>query len=799
MTQEQLAERSGVAVRTIGRLERGEPTDPRVGTVQGLADALDVTPDQRRRLLSEVGNPPPIEDIDEAVTKAAAPTVSGPVNPNEPTRGPRTYGRRLASRGVLADAADQFAQEVNSRWRREEEQRRIHEPFPLPVRWEPAPAGLIDHEDNIRRLPSGAISDPLSLTGDLNEIADTYWRIPSGRLVVLGAAGSGKTVLTLRFVLDYMQARTSADQVPVIFSLGSWDPRATALRDWLIGRLLRDYPGLAASAPGGLTLAAAFVDTDRILPVLDGFDEIAGRLQRPALEAINATSLPLLLTSRPKEYAEAVKKNRLSKAAGVGLIPLTPDDLAKYLPLTTHRTAPGDDCGTTRTIWDPVLDKLREHPGDKASANLAAVLSTPLMVALARTVYSDAPGQEPDVDDPLRDAAKFPTQEALEDHLLGSFVPTVYRRRLPHPPLNGRRLQRRDWDQKRVQRWLGYLATHLDRLDTPDLAWWQLGNTLRRSSRGFTVVLAATLVTAVGDSLFAVPLSVINLGPGAGLLGALLDGLLVGPVAGLAFGLVYGLMLVYGGGAFEPSRVQIRFLGRAGRTGRGLVRKCTIRFGAGLLGGFAAGLILGPIRIVGTGLLVGFPPGIGISNVLIDALTNGLIFGLTAGLVFMIAAGLETPIDADSAASPVGLLTANRTTVVRGVLILGLLAALLIAFGGRLVIDFLQMFMDRPLFWDLPIVLVIGATTGLFGGLSYVLAFTAWGQWVLSRIWLSLTGRLPWAMVAFLDDAYQRGVLRQAGAVYQFRHARLQKYLSDTYQTQHTDHAPAPTAESGTE
>jgi hypothetical protein len=47
----------------------------------------------------------------------------------------------------------------------------------------------------------------------------------------------------------------------------------------------------------------------------------------------------------------------------------------------------------------------------------------------------------------------------------------------------------------------------------------------------------------------------------------------------------------------------------------------------------------------------------------------------------------------------------------------------------------------------------------------------------MARIWLPLTGRMPWAMTAFLDDAYQRGVLRQAGAVYQFRHARLQDHL----------------------
>jgi hypothetical protein len=41
-----------------------------------------------------------------------------------------------------------------------------------------------------------------------------------------------------------------------------------------------------------------------------------------------------------------------------------------------------------------------------------------------------------------------------------------------------------------------------------------------------------------------------------------------------------------------------------------------------------------------------------------------------------------------------------------------------------------------------------------------------------------LTGRLPWRLPEFLDDAYRRGVLRRAGAVYQFRHARLQEHFA---------------------
>ncbi|MEZ0094419.1 hypothetical protein [Streptacidiphilus sp. EB129] len=60
-----------------------------------------------------------------------------------------------------------------------------------------------------------------------------------------------------------------------------------------------------------------------------------------------------------------------------------------------------------------------------------------------------------------------------------------------------------------------------------------------------------------------------------------------------------------------------------------------------------------------------------------------------------------------------------------------------------------------------------------------------------TRLWLPLTGKLPWDTVAFLDDAYQRGVLRQTGAVYQFRHLRLQHHLAHAYRRQQPAYAPA--------
>ncbi|MDH6579163.1 helix-turn-helix transcriptional regulator [Kitasatospora sp. MAP5-34] len=803
LTQEQLAERSGVSVRTIRRLETGKSTDHRLGTVNLLADALEVGPEDRGRLAATLAGAQ-----DEAVSGVPEPApvlpepmagplerVDGPLPLPAPLPLPEPLSlpvpAPLPARGALAEAAQELAREVRRRWRREEEQRRVHDPFPLPVRWQQTPAGLTDHWENIQRLGPGAVPRQVDLSGDLRSVAEVYRRISSGRLVILGRAGSGKSILTIRFVLDFLEAQAVPDRVPVIFSLGSWDPTTTALRDWLIDRLLRDHPHLARRSPSRSTLAAALVDADLVLPVLDGFDEIAEGLRREALEALNATSLPLVLTSRRGEYAEAVQAAHapLVWAAGIELTDLTLDNLITYLPRTARTVTHGDGDGTgpgAGAVWDVVLDELRTG-ATRASANLAGVLTTPLMVILARTMYSEAPDRDPAE---LLDTARFPTAKSLEEHLLAGFVPAVYRRRVPEQVGGGHQRRQRSRDPERAQHWLGYLAHHLVRLDheQQDLAWWQISNSLRRSTRVMAVVLATTLCITLSDWLLCPLVTPTGIGE------VVLQGSLMGPCAGLAFGSVYAAMTAFGGGVvFEPARVRLRLPGTHTSIGRRPIRTFTARFGSGLLGGFVMGVGSACALTLERALYQGSPitnPYV-IEGTLINMLCFGLIFGSAAGLVFGLMAALEAPVDVTSAATPVSLLSSNRATVGRQILVLVPLFTLAIALGGRLIVDLLQGLLG-PLNWKLSDGLFIGAVGGLGGAFSYALAFTAWGQWVLlSRVWLPLTGKLPWDAVAFLDDAYQRGVLRQTGAVYQFRHIRLQHHLGHTFRQRQANYLPA--------
>ncbi|MEY7971451.1 helix-turn-helix domain-containing protein [Saccharomonospora xinjiangensis] len=813
LTQEQLSERSGVGVRTIRGFETGERAAPRMATVRLLAEALELSGEERDALVAAaLGTAPGARtpsrpshgvagggDSGTAPAGETAPQPAGdggatgsvPV-PTAEAEAERPGGDAGSARNggggdddpktdradgtgaahlddALADAAAELAMEVGSRWRREEENRQIHDPFPLPVRWHSAREDVADHDENVYRvLPDSTSPAPgvAELRGSLADVVDTYRSLPSGRMVVLGRAGSGKTVLTLRFLLDLLKIRRRADPVPVIVGLGSWDPGAASLRDWLTDQLERDHPEFAATSYGSTTLAAALVEAGLVLPVLDGFDEIADGLRRPALRALNATTLPLLLTSRPDEYVAAVEDvDVLTSAAVVELCDLTVSDLAAYLPRTARKRRFG---GKAATVWDPVLAELTDHPERPGCANLALVLATPLMVGLARAVYSDQPGRDPAE---LLDTERFGTPEAIETHLFDTFVPTAYQDR------PGGEQSR--WDVRRVPYWLGYLAKHLDRLGSRDLAWWQLGNTLGASIRMLVVGVLAGAGVGLAEWLVMGLVSGVLLGPEAAkeyLFGlGLVDTAHVTLAAGLAFALAHGLAFVSGTAALEPSRSRIGV--RRGRTNRFRVFVSRFRVGllAGALFGVLIGIVWGIIRWLVSSKAEALLGG------LIDAFLCSVVFGLGAGVSYGVIGMLETSRDIRSISSPADLLRLNRRTVLAQLCLFGPMFGLVVAFGGALVVAVFQGILG-PLSYGVLGGFLWGSIGMVGGGLGYVLCMTAWGQWVVfARIYLPLTGRLPWKVPAFLDDAYRRGVLRQAGTVYQFRHARLHDHLSRVF------------------
>ncbi|WP_428935976.1 trypsin-like peptidase domain-containing protein [Streptomyces sp. ACT015] len=668
----------------------------------------------------------------------------------------------------LDAAARDLASWVERQWSEEERRRSVHDPFPMRVCFRNA-TGRFDNWSNVRRTPpsSGTPSPPLPLAGPLERIVEVYRSVPSRRLVVLGEAGAGKTILALRLVLDRLRAPVPGDPVPVIFSLGSWDP-AESLHDWMRGQLVRDYPDLNVPSPEGGSLADALLRSHRVLPVLDGFDEMAEDLRSTALRAVNATVTDLVLTSRPEEYDRAVRAAGvvLRGAPGIVLDPLDPRDLATYLRRASPPAPGGDE---SSTAWEPVLRELARRPRGEGAENVARVLGTPLMVALARTVYQSANGRSPEdrsVPEDLLDVRRFPTARAVEDHLLAAFLPAAY----DAPPAGAHAVQprRRGWDAEQAAPWLGYLARHLDRLGqggqvVRDLAWWELGTTLRRSTRTFAVGALAAVAFGVTTAVGNIPVDLVATAFPLGF--ALRRGAVVGVLHGLAAGSVFGFIYWWMSGRGRIKPLQVR-----ARISRGAWKRRDEALHSAL-----AGLVVGAVasttlilldRVVVSGL--GLDDGQGGSR------TAALVFvaELTAGgaLVFGLTALLEAPLQSGSATRPTDLLNANRRRVAHRLVLWALVIGPLVGVVEGL--------------WHGPLRgLQVGTVFGLeaaFGaGLAYGCGLTAWGQWVaLARIWLPLTGRLPWRLMAFLDDAHQREVLRQAGAVYQFRHASVQEHLT---------------------
>nr|WP_083466722.1 XRE family transcriptional regulator [Kibdelosporangium sp. MJ126-NF4]CEL18217.1 transcriptional regulator, SARP family [Kibdelosporangium sp. MJ126-NF4] len=101
MTQEQLAERSGIGARTIRRFETGERTDSRVVTVRLLADALGLRPAERDELMAAALHTEHTEHIDTG-------GAGGPV-PQQLPAPPRAFVGRRRELDALSAAVDSAA------------------------------------------------------------------------------------------------------------------------------------------------------------------------------------------------------------------------------------------------------------------------------------------------------------------------------------------------------------------------------------------------------------------------------------------------------------------------------------------------------------------------------------------------------------------------------------------------------------------------------------------------------------------------------------------------------------------
>ncbi|MEV0698950.1 hypothetical protein AB0I53_13675 [Saccharopolyspora sp. NPDC050389] len=436
-------------------------------------------------------------------------------------------------------AAEALAWEVRTQREAEADQRLLEDAGSLPIRWQ---------------ARGGADA------GDLAQLIASYADNPR-RLVVIGEPGAGKTALCLLLTLELLR-RPAPPQVPVLLQISSWDPSEN-LHAWLIRNILDDYPFLGNEARYGATAVRDLIAQHRILPVLDGLDEMAANDRATALRAIELDARnaePVVLTCRSDEFHSANTTGIVRDALVVQLLPIAAETAADYL----LEAAP--DAGIDR--WDPVLAKLTEGHDEP----IVEALRTPLMLFLARTAYA-----HPDTDP--AELLALPDARQIEERLLDVFTRHAFSTR-PPSPLSRPVHPARRWDPAKAERWLVFLARSGGR----EIAWWRLHE------------LVPKPVWPSAGALIG--------GASCTLLGWLFFGLFGRPGFGALLGLAVGVTCGLGLSFVRPENPR-RFVPRPLRR-----RELARDLGFGVIGALVGGIIVGVLWGAGFGVVIGLVFGL---------------------------------------------------------------------------------------------------------------------------------------------------------------------------------------------
>ncbi len=619
----------------------------------------------------------------------------------------------------LEQAVFEVGDQVRRQWDLEAVSQRLHQPVPVHVRWSSTERPVAASRDVVLD-ESGTEWHEMPLEGHAEQLVDAFRTLPHQQLVVLGEPGAGKTVMVMLLTLALLKHPTPGEPIPVLLPISSWNPEAEDIEAFGARRLCEEYGFLRRSvgtSRQGRNLAETLLVQRRLLLVLDGLDELPAERRGQALRLLDkfaARGQSLIITCRGSEYEQAVNVSG-ALLSRAAVVEIAPVDVEQAITFLSH-PAP------FRQRWEKVFSYLRSYP----DSSLAVVLRTPLMVSLARSAYM-APDADPS------SLLIIPNQNTITEGLIDQFISNVY----VDAPRPGFKTDRtvRSYQPTHVNRWLGYLAYELYRSGRCDLWWWQLS--LHIISRLRHAVEESEILSRI---VVIAPVALLSI-----------DAFLLGftPITRIVALIDVGVILfgAAAAGVLRPlwSNTVPPYSPKAVHATHTITRRrwyyVTIHVGFGVTCGLMTGLLLGdPLYGITSGLLYGL-----IMLVMPTWIMSNTLHCITPSATFR-ASHLNTV-----------------TIAAQSGLIAGLLfSALARVIPGR--VD----------------VLTAGCTAALVYAVAAALGsgFFSWIYFRISHLWLATRGRLPWRLYAFLDDAHRRGVLRQAGTSWRFRHAIVQDHLA---------------------
>ena len=683
-------------------------------------------------------------------------------------------GERAKSQD-LEEELTELREYVKGQWGKEVEQKIALYKLPVPISTisqvpiripVAAGPGVATTETLVRVMDSWAgITDDSGerpeLEGTFGDIARLFQQagLPS-RMVVLGERGSGKSViaqwLTVLLVggggktADKRQASDlpASELVPVLLPLPSWDP-AMELAAWAEQQMTRIYPWLnrQVQAPGGRmrSLAGELIARKRVLMVLDGLDEVSPANRLKAFKKLSDSAKaqqPMVITCRTTAYGEIVHEadHYLARTPVIKLDRLPLHEVRAYF-------TKADPAGTDR--FEPLLDRVEAAP----DGSLARALTSPFALYLVSTYYQRR-GSDPS------ELLGIDDESAILQHLLDGLIEALYSIEVLDWPA-----AEDDAELASTRRRLSHVAQMLGSdVEKQNIDWWRIPEQV---PKWFTGGIIGTTVGCV-------------LGAAVGFATSVKFTPKVGLVLGVVFAVVTGVLagVTSVRPQDHPRTVEIRWRWNYWR----FVGCLSVGMAVGIVSAYAdhlhGGLMAGLVTAVVVGPLCALP----------CIKSFGMAPGITAGVTASLALGLSS-----------GLAVGNGHLVVSGVL-----AGAAFAIAGWVFVSFFQPAEDKfevspaSLYdRDRDGSLVVATTAGMAFAVVYgvalnaligVVAFVAltvavavtvsmWGAFQVSRLWLALTGGMPLRLMTFLHEAYDRGVLRQFGGSYQFRHMELKQAL----------------------